>query len=183
MSPVSDSIKASIIFSLTIVFFHILVKQHIAAKELQQHQAPTRARTSTDSAASSTVPPTKIVTETWDDDEQDDDPRRSDKAKSAMSLATDASDVLDYVFGPANMVSSLPAVAQPPPVVAAAATAAATAATKTEQPKKDPESATSGLHLVIGSYDNESTMCGGRIFEGAGTLQGFDDGGSTFADY
>jgi hypothetical protein len=170
MSPVSDSIKTSILFGLAILFVHLLAKNHVAKEQAANGQG--------------FAPPSRPAVTTWDTAAKAEEflfeepkPKKAAITAAVADVASDAADVLDYVFGPANMVSSLPSL-PPPPSAAATPSVAATAS-----PPKDQESATSGLHLVIGSYDNESTMCGGRIFEGAGTLQGFDDSDSAFAAY
>jgi hypothetical protein len=164
MSTVSDAIKTSILFGLAIMFLHILAKTRL------------------ESAASSLRPPVQSPVRKYADDTEtvweDMADNRNQTAEpiiaaAAAAAASEAADVLDYVFGPVNLAASVaPPVAHP---------AAAAVSTGKKNDKKNEESATSGLHLVIGSYDNESAMCGGRIFEGVDALQGFDDGGNSFA--
>ena len=173
MSPVSDSIKTSILFGLAILFVHLLAKNHVAKEQAANGVA--KKVTPLRSAAAVTTWDTAATAEDFMFEEPK--PKKAAVTAAVAEVASDAADVLDYVFGPANMVSSLPSL--PPPPSAAATPSVAAAAS----PPKNQESATSGLHLVIGSYDNESTMCGGRIFEGAGTLHGFDHSDSSFAAY
>ena len=164
MSTVSDAIKTSILVGLAIVFLHVLAKARIESvvptdRYYASHAPPLKRYADADGAESSIWK--DVVTS----------PNTIDQPNEPMlaQVASETADVLDYVFGPVNLAASVAPPPAPHPAPAG------------KSDKQPTEAASSGLHMVIGSYENESAMCGGRIFEGVDALQGFDDVGNSFA--
>ena len=155
MSATSGAIKNSILAALIILLVHSLAKKYARPEpSLNNDQRLQKAQ--------------RVSFQFPDDDAEDTDRDTAEAPSAAKPHNKSESDVLDYVFGPANVT------------VPTLKTAVATPASKNKESDKNASDAHAG-HMVIGRYDNESTMCGGKIFDGIGQLlQGFDGNESAF---
>lgn len=197
-SALSHSIKNSVLLALLILIAHVAAKNHLQARSLeglaaygvparpvsqQQEEAfadePLVARAAAPSAAAAQQP----------------------KAAPPRAAAQQLEQLEEYVFGPENVVAQgagtahAPAPAPGPAPAAPAAVparpdllprpASAAPAAPAQGPRKvgaagEERFVNAGRReAVVGKYDDESTMCGGKLFDGG--LQAFD--GATESTY
>ena len=186
-STVSNSIRNGILFVLVVLCVHFaartVVDDRNAAAARKQRQSPMSAQQSPMSAQQSLMSAQKspMSAEQSQESQQHIKEHMSD-VDAAPPPPTADPELYDYVFGSRPPATTSPTtVATPPPKKTKKTTPPppppSQQPSSTLPTEADAASSTEGF-MVIGRYEDEDVMCGGKLFDG---LEGYNTGSSVFS--